>query len=217
MKYPIFNSIINTVDTNLEQRGISTEIFKTWENNKINATGLELEINLSKISNYLRSLTINFDWDSFREASLAKKIKGMESHPFLTVDRLKSTTIIPTIDVEMAWLFEEDACQPITPDKDGNYRVENASKWMESVSKDVNELLAKDDIITRWHIEIEGDQHGKYLSAINLISYFQYKLDSPTSLNEVNQLVSRSLQSLLFKANRVITISEKILSNAVAA
>ena len=217
MEYPIFNSIINTIDTNLERRGISTDVFKTWENNKINATGLELEINLSKISNYLRSLTINFDWDSFREASLAKKIQGMESHPFLTQDKLKKTTITPTIDVEMAWLFEEDACQPITPDKDGNYRVENASKWMESVSKEVNRLLAKDDIITRWHVEIEGDQHGKYLSAINLISYFQYKIDSPSTLDEVNQLVSRSLQSLLFKANRVISISEKTLSTAVAA
>ena len=141
----------------------------------------------------------------------------MESHPFLTQDKLKKTTITPTIDVEMAWLFEEDACQPITPDKDGNYRVENASKWMESVSKEVNRLLAKDDIITRWHVEIEGDQHGKYLSAINLISYFQYKIDSPSTLDEVNQLVSRSLQSLLFKANRVISISEKTLSTAVAA
>lgn len=217
MQYPIFNSIINTVDTNLERRGISTELFKTWENNKINATGLELEINLSKISNYLRSLTINFDWDSFREATLAKKLDGMESHPFLAIDKLKNSKITPTIDVEMAWFFEEKACQPINPDKNGNYRVESASLWMESVSKDVNELLAKDDIITRWHVEIEGDQNGKYLSAINLISYFQYQLDSPTTLNEVNQFVSRRLQDLLFKANKVINISDAILSKEIAA
>ena len=35
-------------------------------------------------------------------------------------------------------------------------------------------LLISDDIITRWHIEVDGDKDGKYLSAINLISYFQY-------------------------------------------
>lgn len=217
MQYPIFNSITNTVDTNLEKRGISTELFKTWENNKINATGLELEINLSNISNYLKSLSINYDWDSFREASLAKNLKGMEDHPFLKIDKLKNTNITPTIDVEMAWFFDEDLCQPINPDKNGNYRVENASLWMETVSKKVNELLAQDDIITRWHVEIEGDQNGKYLSAINLISYFQFQFDSPSSLNEVNKFVSRRLQDLLFKANKVINISDEILGNAVAA
>jgi hypothetical protein len=217
MEYPIFNSIINTVDINLEQRGISTDVFKTWENNKINATGLELEINLSKLSNYFRSLSINFDWDSFREASLARKLEGMESHPFLTLDKLKNSSIPPTIDVEMTWLFEEETCQPIQPDKNGNYRVENASLWMESVSKKVNELLAKDDIITRWHVEIEGDTNGKYLSAINLISYFQYQIDTPKSLNDVNQLVSRRLQDLLFKANKVINLSNDVLANTVAA
>lgn len=217
MEYPIFNSIINTIDTNLESRGISTNMFKTWQNNKINATGLELEINLSNISDYVRSMSINFDWDSFREASLAKKLKGMETHPFLKMDKLKNSSITPTIDVEMTWFFEEESCQPIYPDKNGNYRVENSSIWMESVSKDVNQLLAKDDIITRWHVEIEGDQNGKYLSAINLISYFQYQILEPKSLEEVNKLVSRRLQELLFKANKVINISDQILSKAVAA
>lgn len=217
MQYPIFNSIISTIDSNLESRGIPTDMFKVWENNKINATGLELELNLSKLSNFIQSISINFDWDSFREASLAKKLNGMDSHPFLKMDNLKNSNITPTIDIEMTWVFEEKTCQPVRPDKNGNYRVENASLWMESVSKDVNTLLAKDDIITRWHVEIEGDQYGKYLSAINLISYFQYQIQSPKSLDEVNQLVSKRLQDLLFKANKVIKISDEILSKAVAA
>ncbi len=217
MQYPIFSSIINTVETNLEARGISTDVFKTWENSKINATGLELEINLSKISNFIDSLSINFDWDSFREISLAKNLVGLDSHPLFKIDKLKEVQIQPTIDVEMTWLFDEDSCQPIKPDKNGNYRVEKASQWMETVSKDVNRLLAEDDIITRWHVEIEGDENGKYLSAINLISYFQYELNSPKSLNEVNQFVSRRLQDLLFKANKVISISDQILKESVAA
>ncbi len=217
MQYPIFSSIINTVETNLEQRGISAEVFKIWENNKINATGLELEINLSKISGFMRSLAINFDWDSFREVSLARNLNGLDSHPLFKIERLKKTNIVPTIDVELTWMFDEDNCQPVKPDKNGNYRLENSTMWMESVSKDVNALLAKDDIMTRWHVEIEGDENGKYLSAINLISYFQYEISSPKSLNEVNLFVSRKLQELLFKANKVINISDEILSDAVAA
>ncbi len=217
MHYPIFHSIVNTIDTNLEQKGISAKNFKTWENNKINATGLELEINLKKLSSFMRSLSINFDWDSFREAALCKRLAGMESHPLLKDNRFKKTTLIPSIDIEMTWFFDEDICQPVQPEKNGNYRLENASLWMESISKNVNQLLAKDDIITRWHVEIEGDQNGKYLSAINLISYFQYQLNKPESLNDVNKFVNSALQELLLKANRVINISDKILHKAVAA
>ncbi|WP_018126725.1 hypothetical protein [Balneola vulgaris] len=217
MHYPIFNSIVKTVDSNLELRGVFTDKFRTWENNKINATGLELEIELSNFSSFMKSLAINFDWDSFREYSLAKQIKGMESHPILKVEHLKDNEIIPSIDVEMTWLFDDESCQPTLPDLHGNYRVERASLWMENISKQVNNLLAKDDIITRWHVEIEGDENGKYLSAINLISYFQYQITSPKSLNEVNQFVGRRLQDLLVKANKVITLSNDILDKSVAA
>lgn len=217
MQYPIFNSIINTVETNLERKGIPTEMFKTWENSKINATGLELEIGLKDVSDYMSTLSINFDWDSFREVSLARKLKGMESHPLLENDHLKDINIIPSIDVECTWHFNSESCQPIQPDALGNYRLENASSWMESISKSVNTFLAKDDIITRWHVEIEGDENGKYLSAINLISYFQYNITHPNNLNEVNTYVARRLQSLLYKSNKVINISTELLKLAVAA
>ncbi len=217
MHYPIFNSVVNTIDTKLEKRGIRTHKFNTWENNKINAAGLELEITLSKVSQFMQSLSINFDWDGFRERALANRLEGMESHPFLKVEKLSETEVIPSIDIEMTWLFDVDLCQPELPGETGNYRIDKASQWMESISKRVNDLLKESDIITRWHIEIEGDENGKYLSAINLISYFQYQLDEPKSLNEVNQFVSKRLQDLLLKANKVIYLSDEILGESVAA
>ncbi|WP_421774325.1 hypothetical protein [Gracilimonas sp.] len=217
MHYPIFNSIVNTVETQLGKRGIKAKKFRTWEDNKIHATGLELIIGLNKASNFMNSLSINFDWDSFRETTMAKELEGMNSHPFLKIETLTKSSVTPTIDVEMSWLFDIDRCQPEIPGEAGNYRIEKASRWMESISKKVNELLAKDDIITRWHIEIDGDENGRYLSAINLISYFQYELTSPKSLKEVQHLVSRKLQDLLLKANRVIYLADEILDDSVAA
>jgi hypothetical protein len=88
---------------------------------------------------------------------------------------------------------------------------------MESISKQINETLRNENIITRWHIEIEGDEQGKYLSAINLISYFQYELGAAEDLNELQLYVSRRLQDLLLKGNRVITLCDTILTEALAA
>lgn len=217
MHYPIFNSIVNTVESQLGKRGINTNKFRTWEDNKIHATGLELIINLDDASSYMDSLSINFDWDSFRETTMAKELEGMNSHPFLKIETLTKSEVKPTIDVEMSWLFDIDRCQPEVPGEAGNYRIEKASRWMEAISKKVNALLADDNIITRWHIEIDGDENGRYLSAINLISYFQYELTAPKSLNEVKHLVSRKLHDLLLKANKVIYISDEILDDSVAA
>lgn len=217
MHYPIFNSISNTIETQLDRRGIKATKFNTWENVKINATGLELEIDLSKISQFMKTLSINFDWDGFREYTLAKRLDGMNSHPLLQVEKMEGVHLVPAIDVEMTWLFDIETCQPEMPGQTGNYRIENASEWMDSVSKKVNRYLAEDDIITRWHIEIEGDEHGRYLSAINLISYFQYQLTEPQSLNDVSHFVSRRLHELLRKANKVIYISDEILAESIAA
>ena len=83
-----------------------------------------------------------------------------------------------------------------------------AGEWMDRASKKVNELLRSDDIITRWHIEIDGDEHGKYLTAINLLSYFQFAIGELESLNEVHEYVVRKLTHLLYKANRIIKIAD---------
>ena len=64
MYYPIFNSIVNTVNAQLDKRGISSKKFKTWQDERINATGLELMIELGENSSFIDALSINFDWDS---------------------------------------------------------------------------------------------------------------------------------------------------------
>lgn len=217
MHYPIFHSIVNTVDTELSQRNIRSREFKTWEDNKINAIGLELIIDVNDSSSYIGDLSINFDWDSFRETTVAKDLKGMSEHPFLKIEQLRKAEVVPTIDIEMTWNFNISECQPSNLDPAGNTRIQKASEWMESISGEINRLLKSDNIITRWHIEIEGDEHGRYLSAINLISYFQYELSGLRNVNQIQHFVSRRLQDLLVKANRVINECEKILRDALAA
>ncbi|MBO6793776.1 MAG: hypothetical protein JJ895_07695 [Balneolaceae bacterium] len=217
MHYPIFKSIVNTVQTQLGKRGIESNKFKTWEDSKINAIGLELEVGLSNDSSFVDALSINFDWDSFRETQVARKLEGMHEHPFLKIEKLSEVEVSPTIDVEMTWVFDIEACQPQQNGKEGNYRIEQASKWMESISKQINDLLKNENLITRWHIEIEGDEHGKYLSAINLISYFQYELSAARDLNDLQKHVARRLQELLLRGNRVISMADSILKETVAA
>jgi len=216
MNYPIFNSIVNTIDTELVKRNIDITTFRNWNEHKINAAGLEIEIALTNRSHFIRSVVINFDWDRFRETVLARQLKGMEKHPLLNEKTLTSTSIKPLIDIEVVWKFDESATQSHVGSKIGDERLRAASNWMSDISRDVNELLYSDDIITRWHIEVEGDEYGKYLSAINLLSYFQYSFDGFSTLNQIQQFVSRKLQHLLFKTNKVVQISNKRLNQSAA-
>lgn len=214
MIYPIFNSIVNTLESEFAKRDIKLKNFRTWNEDRINATGLEILIDLEGSSDFFKALSINFDWDRFRETTLARQLEGMEEHPFLQDKNQVKSTISPIIDIEVSWIFDERACQPAEPGETTDHRIEAAGNWMEQISKEINNLLADDDIITRWHIEIEGDEYGKYLSAINLISYFQYTLTTLSSLNEVQRFVTRRLQELLIKANKVVKLSETTLATA---
>jgi len=216
MTYPIFNSVVNRIESELNKRDISIKTFRTWDEDRINATGLEIVIDLTRKANFLKALSINFDWDRFRETVLARQLEGMEEHAFLQEENMVSTSISPLIDIEVTWMFDETQSQPQIEMQNGMSRLEASSQWMKKISSEVNELLAEDDIITRWHVEVEGDEHGKYLSAINLISYFQYSLTDLKSLNEVHMFVSKRLQELLLKSNQVLKISDSIIEDVAA-
>ena len=216
MTYPIFNSVVNRIESDLNERDLTINSFRTWNEDRINATGLEIEFDLSKQSNFLKALSLNFDWDRFRETVLAKQLEGMEEHPFLQEDNMVSTSISPVIDIEITWLFDEKAPHPQLAAQNGNHRLEAASQWMEEISTEVNDLLADDDIITRWHIEVEGSESGKYLTAINLISYFQYTLADLDSLNNVHDFVINCLHELLVKSNKVLQIADQTLESQAA-
>lgn len=206
MYYPIFQSIVNTLDQSLKRRNINVTKFKRWNEQKINATGLEIQIDLSQTTRFLDSLTIHFDWDKFREASLARSMKGMNKHPFLKTKNLILHSTEPTIDVEMTWHFKVDECQPAESNGVINHRVDQAAKWMEKASYDISTLLANDDIITRWHLEMDGDKDGRYLTTIDLNSYFQFTFAGLNSLSEVHRFTQKKLLYLLYRAKRIIQI-----------
>jgi hypothetical protein len=216
MDYPIFQSIVNKINGSLLKRKINVTKFKTWEESKINATGLEFFIDLSQSTNHLKSLSINFDWDRFREASLARQLNGTDNHPILQSEKFSESTIKPVIDIEVTWHFREDRCQPHTTNGDANFRIQKAGEWMNDASERVNELLISDDIITRWHIEVDGDKDGKYLSAINLISYFQYSFTDIKSLTEAHKFIDRKLIHLLYKAKQVVEIVDETVQEHAA-
>lgn len=206
MYYPIFQSMINTIHQSLKKRNINVTGFKRWNEEKINATGLEIRIDLTDTTNYLEALSIHFDWDRFREASLARSLEGTRNHPLLKAKKLLLHSTEPVIDVELVWHFKVDKCQPSVTNEEANHRIDVASRWMERASYDVNTLLAKDDIITRWHLEMDGDKYGRYLTTINLNSYFQYTFAGLKNLSEVQDFVQVKMTYLLYRAMRIIRI-----------
>lgn len=217
MEYPLFNSIVHCIEQELDNRDIDVTSFRTWDETKINASGLEIVIKLGNTSQYIESLMINFDWDRFREFSLAQQLEGMDQHPLLDQDSLKSVnSIAPILDVEVVWVFNTEKTQIKARRKVGNHRIEAASKWMDQISSDVNELLLADDIITRWHLEVEGDQYGKYLSAIHLLSYFQFSLSDSETLEQIQAYTNRKIQHLLYKTNKVISIADETIAKHAA-
>ncbi len=217
MEYPLFNSIVHCIEKELENRDIDVTSFRTWDETKINASGLEIVIQLENTSRYIDSLMINFDWDRFREYSLARKLNGMDQHPLLNLESDKKISSIPPIlDVEVGWVFDPQKTQEKAPKKVGNHRIESAGKWMDQINKEINELLLADDIITRWHLEVEGDEHGKYLSAIHLLSYFQFSLSEGSTLEDIHSYINRKIQLLLYKTNKVIKIADETIDKLAA-
>lgn len=210
MQYPIFHSVVNKIKSSLTRDHIPIEKFRLWEEPRINATGLEIWIDLRDSTRYLRAVSINFDWDRFRETRIASQLEGTEKHPLLKAPYLLETSVEPVIDIEVVWYFDATRCQPDTSDpNESEERISAASQWMGKVSQKVNALLREDEIITRWHIEVEGDEKGKRLTAIHLISYFQYPLSNLNSLNAVHRTIEQRIRDLLFRVNRVIRIADE--------
>lgn len=213
MTYPIFTSFINQIENKLTEKDIKITSFKTWHEDHINATGLQISIDVSNKDHYIKEVTINFDWDRFRETVLAQQLKGLQEHPMLQEKNLKSVTVRPKIDVEVCWVFDEQHHDISLRGEQGD-KLQAASKWMQEINKQVNHLLADDNIITRWHIEVGGNHEEKFLSSVNLISYFQYNLDELQSLNEAHTFIEEQLRDLLIKSKKVRQISRQTLESA---
>src|SRR5699024_332249 len=146
----------------------------------------EIVIDANTPNNYIKAVTINFDWDRFRETVMAQQLDGLDEHPMLQEKNLKSITVAPKIDIEISWVFDETKAAIALPAHSQEDRLEHASKWMKKISQKANRLLLEDNIITRWHLEVEGIHNKKHLSSVSLISYFQYTLTHLKSLNDAH-------------------------------
>ena len=215
MNYPIFQSIVNTIRSDIESKHIRIENFRTWQDNTIFATGLELSIQLKPLTKFFDTLSINFDWDQYREYQIAKNLEGLDNHPLLETNELAKSIPKPTIDVELMWVFNSEKAQPVMTNGEGNYRMDFASSWMEQITQNQQLKLQQGPNITRWHVEIEGDKEGKYLSTIQLISYFQFNLSDLVNMQELQEFVQKSLKELLVRSSRVIQTSEDTITKAI--
>ena len=131
------------------------------------------------------------------------------------INELKQANTKPNIDVELMLSFKPNQCQPKFKEGKGNYRMDFASLWMDLITQRIQSDFGSQSNITRWHIEIEGDDSGKYLSNIQLISYFQFDLGKTLDMQDLKMFVKKSLKSLLVRSSRVIKISEAIIEQSI--
>ncbi|TNE74118.1 hypothetical protein EP331_02625 [bacterium] len=212
MNYPIFDSIVKNIEADLLKRSIKIDTFRTWNEPNINATGLEMGFKLDDISKTIRSISINMDWDKFREAKMARELKGMEAHPYAKEKIGNLQSVKPTVDVEVMWNLDEKRVLTLSGESAAFKRLELASTWMENINSRANFLLQNDDIMTRWHVELEGDVNGRFVSNMCLISYFQYTLSSCHTILDVHDYIQEKLKQILNVTRRLMYLSEDALA-----
>lgn len=211
MNYPIFDSIVKNIEADLLKRAIRIDTFRTWNEPNINATGLELSFNLQDSSRTIRSVSINMDWDKFREAKMARELKGMEAHPYVKENIGNLQSVKPTVDVEVIWNLNEQQILKLKQETSNFSRLDLASTWMDNINKRAQFLLQNDDIMTRWHVELEGDLNGRYVSNMSLISYFQYTLSDCHTVLDVHDYIQAKLKHILGVTRRLILLSEEAI------
>lgn len=204
MQYPIFHSFIKHIQNELNRRGIATNTFTQWNESVLNATGLEIGIPLSDHSKLLNEVTIHFDWDVYRESHLAIQLPGMEKHPLLKKEAAVSASVQPGMDIEVSWSFD------VTAFKGSRNRLDASSAWMEDFTRRLQVMYPHDDAITRWHIEIEGDEQGRYLSVMSLITYLTVHFEHVKDLNELHNVSTRALQRILIRTNRIFQMANEL-------
>ncbi|MCC5933076.1 MAG: hypothetical protein LAT75_02725 [Candidatus Cyclonatronum sp.] len=201
--------MIKKIETELGRRNINPSKFRVWNDPTINAAGLELALEPADAGCGVREITVNLDWDSFREAKLANQLEGMAKHPLLKKRDLLSSKVPVTIDIETAWHFDEQQIIDLPPNGDADARISYASSWMNSLNQEMAFMLQTGKLLHRWHIEVDGDQHGKYISAMALLLYHQYSFRDAKNLSEVHDEVSIKLDNILRKSSLVLDLARK--------
>jgi hypothetical protein len=213
-EYPIFQSIVHQIESELQRHHIYPRRFKTWDENAINATGLEIIVDLPELNPVIKSIIINFDWDKFREASMAKQMQGMSKHPLLHRRQTISSTVTPSLDIEIAWQLNETIPLTLSQKHLGTDRVNLARTWMDAINHASAAIMIQDHSLSRWHIDIEGDLKGKYLSQMTFISYLTITFEGIESLSELHHIVRRKLNQVLWMSEKIILIAKTSLPKA---
>lgn len=210
MKYPIFNSVINKIQTELSFKEIKTEKFRVWTDSTINATGLETSINVSHEQTGIKELHINFDWDVYRELAVAKQLNGMGRHPLLKEESISPLKYNPTIDVEISWHFDTNGIYDSLHSATNEEKFEYASLWMKSINEKLHLALPTEKLISRWHVDVTSGKNGKFVAAMSLITYFQYSLSGMNELNDIHGQISKVIQSILQRNTRVLKLVNEV-------
>jgi hypothetical protein len=214
IEYPIFQSIVHQIDSELHRHHIHPRRFKTWVESAINATGLEIIVDMPELNPVIKSIIINFDWDKFREASMAKQMQGMSKHPLLLSRKGISSAVTPSLDIEIAWQLNETIPLVLSEHRLGTDRVGIARLWMDAINKAAASIMIQDHSLSRWHIDIEGDLKGKYLSQMTFISYLTLSFEGIESLNELHQIIRRKFSQVLWMSEKIISIAKTSLPQA---
>ncbi|MCH8567857.1 MAG: hypothetical protein LAT67_06325 [Balneolales bacterium] len=209
MKYPIFDSIVNHINNEISKRGIKPDTFRVWTDKVIKATGLEIVLKLKNHKSGIESITINFDWDMFREAKLADRLSGMDKHPLNGKDIFTNTRAIQAIDIETSWNFDEKAVMNNAEGQNPDSRIDYTSNWINALNAEISEKISIDGIINRWHLEIEGDANGKYVSSMCLLMYQQLILDNCRDLADIHKLTELKIQKILSKSLRLLDLASR--------
>jgi hypothetical protein len=206
MQYPIFNSIIKKIQSELSNKDIKTEKFRVWKDTTIHAIGLEMAIDVRSEGTGISQLQINFDWDQYREVTVARQLVGMKKHPLLTKNGPQPLKTNPTMDVEVSWHFDVEEISNTLNEAASTTRLDYASKWMSAINAKLSEALPTEKLISRWHLDVASDKNGKYATSMCLITYFQYSLKGMDDINEIHNQISARLNTILSRNTRVLNL-----------
>ncbi len=207
MTYPIFDSIIKNIENEIARKGIKPTKFRVWKESTIHAIGLELALEINGHNSGVREITINFDWDSFREVKLAQQMQGMKKHPLLKQKQLLENRLSPTLDIETAWHFDVEQIINLPVNGNADARINYASEWMNALNKELARISPGERTINRWHVDIEGDKYGKYVSSMSLLTYQEYPLDNIHHLNDIHSTVNEKLKQILSRSLRILELA----------
>ena len=141
----------------------------------------------------------------------------MNNHPFLKEGLKNLESIKPMLDVEVIWNLNPEVIMNLSNEITATSRLNWASEWMDNISKRSNFLLGNEDVMTRWHVEFEGDLNGRYVSNMSLITYYQVSLAESQSVSDINSAILKRLRRIQNITRKLVFLTSDCLPKAMSA